>query len=118
MIRRPPRSTLFPYTTLFRSGRGGPERRHEAQVVLLVPETKLAGGVEVRETSARHDEGGEAQHQEERLALCHDGEQYLTSWRTQNSLDPAATAGGAPSRAGPCRQGSCAPGRGTRGRSR
>src|SRR3712207_6813291 len=36
MIRRPPRSTLFPYTTLFRSGRedpevddaqGGPERR-------------------------------------------------------------------------------------------
>src|SRR3712207_8567910 len=26
MIRRPPRSTLFPYTTLFRSARGG--RRH------------------------------------------------------------------------------------------
>src|SRR2546430_6037734 len=24
MIRRPPRSTLFPYTTLFRSFRGGP----------------------------------------------------------------------------------------------
>src|SRR3989442_11858016 len=24
MIRRPPRSTLFPYTTLFRSGRGVP----------------------------------------------------------------------------------------------
>src|SRR6266516_7385405 len=38
MIRRPPRSTLFPYTTLFRSGAGlralgrrpdlGPRRRH------------------------------------------------------------------------------------------
>src|SRR3712207_7628260 len=26
MIRRPPRSTLFPYTTLFRSGRGRPAR--------------------------------------------------------------------------------------------
>src|SRR3712207_8450692 len=25
MIRRPPRSTLFPYTTLFRSGRDGAE---------------------------------------------------------------------------------------------
>src|SRR5260370_8877806 len=25
MIRRPPRSTLFPYTTLFRSGLGAPE---------------------------------------------------------------------------------------------
>src|SRR3712207_7976940 len=32
MIRRPPRSTLFPYTTLFRSGphagRGGSDRVH------------------------------------------------------------------------------------------
>src|SRR3712207_7813237 len=32
MIRRPPRSTLFPYTTLFRSERGGGrEERHEAR---------------------------------------------------------------------------------------
>src|SRR3712207_6982593 len=33
MIRRPPRSTLFPYTTLFRSRPGcgqGPVERHEA----------------------------------------------------------------------------------------
>src|SRR5256885_11061663 len=41
MIRRPPRSTLFPYTTLFRSGRvrhhpeeqgehGDPDERHRA----------------------------------------------------------------------------------------
>src|SRR3712207_7806511 len=33
MIRRPPRSTLFPYTTLFRSGDGlavGPARRRGA----------------------------------------------------------------------------------------
>src|SRR5258708_19806677 len=29
MIRRPPRSTLFPYTTLFRSGRGA--KRHAAR---------------------------------------------------------------------------------------
>src|SRR3712207_9467802 len=29
MIRRPPRSTLFPYTTLFRSGRNGDLRREE-----------------------------------------------------------------------------------------
>src|SRR2546425_6795638 len=27
MIRRPPRSTLFPYTTLFRSSLGGRDRR-------------------------------------------------------------------------------------------
>src|SRR3712207_7953598 len=30
MIRRPPRSTLFPYTTLFRSRRGGRKRRNRS----------------------------------------------------------------------------------------
>src|SRR3712207_7259292 len=35
MIRRPPRSTLFPYTTLFRSGLpGGPERPRQARLLL------------------------------------------------------------------------------------
>src|SRR3989449_5664850 len=35
MIRRPPRSTLFPYTTLFRSGRAGADRLdHVAQAFL------------------------------------------------------------------------------------
>src|SRR2546425_4246923 len=31
MIRRPPRSTLFPYTTLFRSGGGGRRARRRAR---------------------------------------------------------------------------------------
>src|SRR3712207_8787781 len=31
MIRRPPRSTLFPYTTLFRSGRSRARRVEEGQ---------------------------------------------------------------------------------------
>src|SRR4051812_49675588 len=45
MIRRPPRSTLFPYTTLFRSMEGavgveltigeGPDRRRETWIVAL-----------------------------------------------------------------------------------
>src|SRR3712207_7360475 len=34
MIRRPPRSTLFPYTTLFRSGVGvGPAHREGNEIV-------------------------------------------------------------------------------------
>src|SRR3712207_7894806 len=33
MIRRPPRSTLFPYTTLFRSRRGPEERRRRSTLV-------------------------------------------------------------------------------------
>src|SRR2546422_5537084 len=32
MIRRPPRSTLFPYTTLFRSGRPGRRRGRKPSV--------------------------------------------------------------------------------------
>src|SRR2546428_10312039 len=54
MIRRPPRSTLFPYTTLFRSTRGGPrqeERSAEVDLVDVVPEI---GGeaIEVSERNA------------------------------------------------------------------
>src|SRR3712207_8591960 len=52
MIRRPPRSTLFPYTTLFRS-RGGrlaarPEEQHR-----VAPQR----GVQPFRRSARHREG-------------------------------------------------------------
>src|SRR3712207_8366785 len=36
MIRRPPRSTLFPYTTLFRSRRGHPHRLALAAAVEVV----------------------------------------------------------------------------------
>src|SRR2546426_6817872 len=43
MIRRPPRSTLFPYTTLFRSGRGRRARRGECEQRHLARE---AGGEE------------------------------------------------------------------------
>src|SRR3712207_7100918 len=35
MIRRPPRSTLFPYTTLFRSGRAEGRALHAADEVVL-----------------------------------------------------------------------------------
>src|ERR1039458_3378504 len=44
MIRRPPRSTLFPYTTLFRSGhkiitRTGPRRRQDEQMPAIPAST-------------------------------------------------------------------------------
>src|SRR3712207_8000930 len=58
MIRRPPRSTLFPYTTLFRS-RGAPPRTgggraSPAGVVLELAEVQLA---EVRQPLARRQAG-------------------------------------------------------------
>src|SRR5438132_4638635 len=47
MIERPPRSTLFPYTTLFRSEHGGRGRRREAGAAAgaekLFARSRLAG---------------------------------------------------------------------------
>src|SRR2546427_5929302 len=69
MIRRPPRSTLFPYTTLFRSKEGEPlQRSHvvrrdaprhvplveRALVVALVGEDAGIQVVRVRERSEEH----------------------------------------------------------------
>src|SRR2546427_9758479 len=60
MIRRPPRSTLFPYTTLFRSGHHGDRlcRRGRAELLrrLLRPQRSRnlrAGHVEVDRKSTR-----------------------------------------------------------------
>src|SRR5690349_23112834 len=36
MLRRPPRSTLFPYTTLFRSGRKGQQRSVGTSILLAI----------------------------------------------------------------------------------
>src|SRR3712207_7222132 len=43
MIRRPPRSTLFPYTTLFRSDAPDPGHRVEADVELVGDDVVAAG---------------------------------------------------------------------------
>src|SRR2546427_1960309 len=57
MIRRPPRSTLFPYTTLFRSkqlelaaARGAP------RAVIVGPDERAASEVVVRDLNARSEE--------------------------------------------------------------
>src|SRR3989454_2837990 len=68
MIRRPPRSTLFPYTTLFRSCAGQPAAPGEPSVPLLpvtpVPPrpprdsitSQSAGGTAVASCSTRSEE--------------------------------------------------------------
>src|SRR3712207_8142104 len=69
MIRRPPRSTLFPYTTLFRSDRA---LRHLAAVDVEQPgdraqQRRLPGAVraEQRDDRAlRHVEADAAQHED------------------------------------------------------
>src|SRR5688572_33097414 len=46
MIRRPPRSTLFPYTTLFRSTRPSARKREDANRPLVLGELALQAMVD------------------------------------------------------------------------
>src|SRR5690348_17905581 len=55
MIRRPPRSTLFPYTTLFRSGEGDREDHEEDG------RNRVAGEVRVRRRVVLRGEHGFAE---------------------------------------------------------
>src|SRR3712207_8433175 len=65
MIRRPPRSTLFPYTTLFRSRREEPARVGAMpggrQAVDADEEARLVGRGDLRAAPWRDDEA-EARH--------------------------------------------------------
>src|SRR2546425_11254130 len=45
MIRRPPRSTLFPYTTLFRSVVGNPELPGDAGVRPVIADARIVGWI-------------------------------------------------------------------------
>src|SRR3712207_8825701 len=81
MIRRPPRSTLFPYTTLFRSGRADP-RQGKAILICPVgqPASRLAskrlgvdaeGHLRVGVRELLHDVGGILDRKSTRLNSSH-----------------------------------------------
>src|SRR5256885_7294264 len=61
MIRRPPRSTLFPYTTLFRSQHGGdpdhPRQSHGEQPAKLVARRPRDAEAQPRERAEQHHDG-------------------------------------------------------------
>src|SRR5690349_23848523 len=48
MIRRPPRSTLFPYTTLFRSAQGQPLHARRSHDLRVEDSRELSGAVRGR----------------------------------------------------------------------
>src|SRR5256885_7759261 len=60
MIRRPPRSTLFPYTTLFRSvssnGRQGYARNSEEPWPFRFPDSRLGSALAVGPSWQQHDQ--------------------------------------------------------------
>src|SRR2546430_6735731 len=68
MIRRPPRSTLFPYTTLFRSSCGG--RRSLSRITFVQQSESMA----FRQTNRRHPTG------------CHRSEEHTSELQSQSNL--------------------------------
>src|SRR2546430_9424346 len=86
MIRRPPRSTLFPYTTLFRSGQLSPELPHVRERVArgLERDEDLAvggsgrGAVAEREIDAAHRQSDVRQDQR--------SEEHTSELQSQSNL--------------------------------
>src|SRR3712207_7805193 len=72
MIRRPPRSTLFPYTTLFRSHAAGAAHRPVRALVLGV-------------VTARRQDGKTARRQDGKTARRQDGKTDRKSTRLNSS---------------------------------
>src|SRR5690349_22789265 len=59
MLRRQPRSTLFPYTTLFRSPGNVRQLMNEVQRAVLLCEGKMVDGTDLSITSATSEAGGD-----------------------------------------------------------
>src|SRR5258705_7677713 len=74
MIRRPPRSTLFPYTTLFRSGADEDERavrREGRDLDRREAVGRVVAGIGEREVADAEDEGRSVEHTAELQSLRH-----------------------------------------------
>src|SRR2546430_13669687 len=73
MIRRPPRSTLFPYTTLFRSSHAGGRSAHHVPGVhrAQVGEAHQLAGITVHVGPAVEDEHGLPDRKSTRLNSSH-----------------------------------------------
>src|SRR3712207_7342858 len=85
MIRRPPRSTLFPYTTLFRSSerQGAPRQRSQSQG--LRGQSRASRGPERRAPLGRREGFEEGDRKSTRLNSSHANISYAV-FCLQNTL--------------------------------
>src|SRR3712207_8215144 len=70
MIRRPPRSTLFPYTTLFRSGAARPVLWYQPGTLLLLHRPPLRGPGEPLLAGAARSEEHTSELQSRQYLVC------------------------------------------------
>src|SRR2546429_4987217 len=73
MIRRPPRSTLFPYTTLFRS-----RRRRDRQLPRRVPHARRAGRDARRSVGRAGRDGPRERHLDRKSTRLNSSHGYIS----------------------------------------
>src|SRR2546427_6710810 len=86
MIRRPPRSTLFPYTTLFRSG---PPERDEGRRHAIADERRQARAVGGLDDPVERVEGREQNRPDVPVALAPEArrsEEHTSELQSQSNL--------------------------------
>src|SRR2546427_6251643 len=81
MIRRPPRSTLFPYTTLFRSMRIGARE-------VIVDHAEAPTGLDHRRQMGGHETGWPGRHQRGERPCSHQrrSEEHTSELQSQSNL--------------------------------
>src|SRR3712207_7376794 len=99
MIRRPPRSTLFPYTTLFRSDeRRGRERRHEGEGGKKAAGRTLPPHVPDAEPRAHFPGHSGRDRKSTRLNSSHANISYAVFCLKKKNKSPPVTLNSAPTR--------------------
>src|SRR2546430_8848475 len=87
MIRRPPRSTLFPYTTLFRSRRAGLDRGRVAEHHLPAPGLDGLVGHDDEEVDHGHEDGEVDDRGNERAEIHQRrSEEHTSELQSQSNL--------------------------------
>src|SRR2546427_1083221 len=87
MIRRPPRSTLFPYTTLFRSRPSRAADRHEMRDrVGVVLEQRAAAREHHQAVTVGHHETPHAQHAPGPVPDVERSEEHTSELQSQSNL--------------------------------
>src|SRR3712207_8109500 len=82
MIRRPPRSTLFPYTTLFRSERE--QAQHEVEVRVAGVAVHVAGRVDLHHR--RHERDEQEHHRGEPVDADARSEEHTSELQSRQYL--------------------------------
>src|SRR2546430_12076081 len=85
MIRRPPRSTLFPYTTLFRSIRIGADRVYRAHFVVLRDQRAHDIGEPFARIGGLHDHA-DARPARQLLDVLDRSEEHTSELQSQSNL--------------------------------